>query len=99
MAHYKVGDWILSAEEYNEDLIFKWRLGLFAVGILLAGFMVHEFAPADWPKWLRFSVAIAGGTVIGGVLAYFAKQIESLVAWVVCAAVVFIVGAVIWSFI
>lgn len=99
MAYYNDGNRILSSDEYHAELIFKWRLALFAIGGFLTGFVVHESLPTEWEKALRFALIIGAGTVGGGVLAYFAREIESMVGWAVCLGILFAIGCVIWSFI
>lgn len=99
MAQYRVGDRLLSQEEYNEDLIFKWKLVLFSLGLFVAWYAVQQFVPIDWDKWIRFTLIAVGGSIIGGGFACFARQIDALSAWVLRAAVLYIVGAVIWSLI
>lgn len=48
MAHYRVGDRILSQEEYEEDGVHKWALLLFIIGALLAGSAMNSFLSEDW---------------------------------------------------
>lgn len=99
MAYYNDGSRILSSDEYYAELIFKWKLVLFAIGGFLAGFLVHESLPTEWEKALRFVLIIAAGSVGGGILAYFAREIEAMAGWVVRLGVLFVIGGIIWSFI
>lgn len=99
MALYKVGDRLLDADEYYLDLIFKWKIALFAIGASVAGFAAYGFIPIDWEKWIKFGIVIALGVAGGSCLAFFARQIEALSVWALRGALLFIIGAIIWSFI
>lgn len=99
MALYNAGNRILSSDEYYAELIFKWRLALFAIGGFLTGFVVHESLPAEWEKAIRFTLIIAAGAAGGGVLAYFAREIEAMAGWAVRLGVLFVIAGVIWSLI
>ena len=99
MALYNAGNRILSSDEYYAELIFKWRLALFAIGGFLTGFIVHESLPAEWEKAVRFALIIAAGSAGGGVLAYFAREIEAMAGWAVRLGVLFVIAGVIWSLI
>lgn len=97
MALYNAGNRILSSDEYYAELIFKWRLALFAIGGFLAGFIVHESLPAEWEKAIRFVLMIAAGSAGGVVLAYFAREIEAMAGWAVRLGVLFVIAGVIWN--
>lgn len=99
MAYYNDGSRILSSDEYYAELIFKWRLALFAIGGVLAGFAVHESLPAEWEKALRFALIVAGGFAGGGGLAYFSREIEAMAGWAVRLGVLFGAGFLLWSLI
>ncbi len=99
MVYYNDGNRILSSDEYYAELIFKWRLALFVMGGFMAGFVVHESLPAEWEKALRLALIMAAGFVGGGVLAYFAREIEALAGWAVRLGVLLVIGCLIWSFI
>lgn len=99
MAQYKVGERILSQEEYNEDKIQKWGLSLFIIGAVLCGVAVHASIPADWSKIIKFALIIVSGMAGGSVLAYFAKQIEALAGWCIVFGFLLVVGWAVWSFI
>lgn len=99
MVYYNDGNRILSSDEYYAELIFKWRLALFTMGGFMAGFVVHESLPAEWEKAIRLALIMAAGSVGGGVLAYFAREIEALAGWAVRLGVMLIIGCVIWNFI
>ena len=99
MVLYKVGDRILDTDEYYLELIFKWKIALFAIGASVAGFAVYGFIPTDWEKWIKFSIVITLGMTSGSCLAFFARQIEALSVWALRGALLFIIGAIIWSFI
>ena len=62
MAFYNAGTRILSSDEYYAELIFKWRLALFAIGGFLTGFVVHESLPGEWEKAIRFALIIAAAS-------------------------------------
>ncbi len=97
MALYNAGNRILSSDEYYAELIFKWRLALFAIGGFLTGFIVHESLPAEWEKAARFALIIAAGSAGGSVLAYFAREIEAMAGWAVRLGVLFVIAGVIWN--
>ncbi len=99
MALYKVGDRLLTAEEYDQEVVFKWKIGLFVIGAAIAGFATYGFLPSGWEKWARFAIVIISGLAGGCCLAYFARQIEIFSFWLLRAAFLFIIGAVLWSFI
>lgn len=96
MAQYKVGERILSQEEYNEDKIQKWGLFLFIIGAVLCGVAVHASIPADWSKIIKFALIIVSGMAGGSVLAYFAKQIEALVGWGIFFGLLVGAGCFVW---
>lgn len=47
MALYNAGNRILSSDEYYAELIFKWRLALFAIGGFLTGLVIYESLPGE----------------------------------------------------
>ena len=97
MALYKVGDRILSQEEYEDDKIQKWGLVLFVMGAVFGGIAAHASIPADWAKAVKFALIIASGIASGAVLAYFAKQVETLFWWTVLLGFLFVIGYVVWK--
>lgn len=99
MAHYKVGDRILSQEEYEEDGVHKWALALFIIGALLAGAAVNSFLPDDWSKYIRFPAIILAGGFAGAVVAYFAHSIRNLATWVIFLVILGGIGYGIWTLI
>ena len=99
MAHYRVGDRILSREEYEEDSIQKWGLALFIIGALIAGSAIHTFLPAEWPKYLRFISIILTGCVGGAIIACFARPVRNLASWGIMTAMLGGVVYGIWTFI
>lgn len=99
MAQYKVGDRILSQEEYDEDKIQKWGFALFIIGAVLCGIAAHASIPAEWAKVVKFGLILLSGMIGGTILAYFAKQIEALAGWCVVFGFLFVVGWAVWSFI
>lgn len=96
MAYYKVGDRLLSQEEYDEDSLHKWALGLFIGGALLTGAAVLSWLPVEWPKYVRFPIVVLTGGIAGGVGAYFTHLIRDIVAWIVMIIVISGSGYGIW---
>lgn len=99
MAYYKVGDRILSPEEYEEDGVHKWALALFIIGALLAGSAVNSFLPDDWPKYIRFPAVILAGGFAGAIVAYFARPIRNLAGWAILLAILGGIGYGVWALI
>lgn len=97
MAHYKVGDRILSQEEYEEDNIHKWGLVLFVIVALFAGSAMNSILPDEWPKYVRFPVVILVGGVAGTIAAYFVRPIRQVATWAILIAVLGGIGYGIWT--
>jgi hypothetical protein len=97
MAHYRVGDRILSQEEYEEDGVHKWALLLFIIGALLAGSAMNSFLSEDWSKYIRFPVVILTGGFAGAVVAYFARPIRNLAGWAILLAILGGIGYGVWA--
>lgn len=99
MTYHKVGDRILSAEEFEEDSIQKWGLALFIIAALLAGCAMNSILPDEWPKYIRFSVVILVGSLAGTVAAYFVRPIRHVAIWAIFTAVLGGIGYGIWALI
>lgn len=96
MAYHKVGDQILSQEEYEEDGVHKWALALFIIGALLAGSAMNSILPDEWPKYVRFPAVILAGGFAGTVVAYFARPIRNLATWVIFLVILGGIGYGVW---
>ena len=69
--------------------------GLFAGGVLTHVLLLKS--GVDWPKWLRFSLVIAGSGTLSYVLTILADLIWSIIMIVWLVVVVLGVGALIWK--
>ena len=77
------------------------RAGLFGlIGLLVGGVLTYvallKFG-AEWPKWLRFGLVIAGGGGLAYILAKFADIIWSILMSLLLLAVLWGVGSWIWK--
>ncbi len=88
MAYYKIGNQILSEEEYDAQSLAVWRFVLFVVVALAAGVLVHGMYSDELSKIWRFFgvVSVSAGT--GGVLALYAPYIRAIVAYLLIAVLV-----------
>ncbi|NUU68868.1 hypothetical protein HQN64_22605 [Enterobacteriaceae bacterium BIT-l23] len=80
MARYRVGNRFLSQEEYDAEQDGKWMPGLFLVGALGSGFLLHTYVvnPA-WHAAICFIVTVFPAVVIGCLLARFRRIIIMLI--------------------
>lgn len=97
MAYYKVGDRILSSEEWDDEVFFKWQIALFIIGAVVVGWGITSTVPDEWPKYIRFPLAVVSALLGGYSLTKFAKQIAELIAWLILIAIVGGIGLVIWN--
>lgn len=66
MARYRVGDKFLSQEEYDKDMDFKWACGLFLIGSILTGCLVHNYLVSpSWHQAIRFIVTAVPAFAVG----------------------------------
>ena len=66
MARYRIGDKFFSQEEYDEDMDFKWACGLFLIGSILTGFLVHNYLVSpSWHQAIRFIVTTVPAVTVG----------------------------------
>ena len=77
MAYYKIGNHILSEEEYDAQNLAVWRFVLFVVGTVTVGMFLHGIMPEDFSKMGRFTVFVLLGGVVGTMLAYSAAFIRA----------------------
>lgn len=89
----------LVAAERRENS--ETRGGLFGlIGVLIGGVFTYvallKFGGTEWPKWLRFSLIIAGAGVAGFMLAKFADLIWNIILTLLLIAVIYGVGSAIW---
>ena len=77
------------------------RAGLFGfIGLLIGGVLTYIALlklGTDWPKWLRFGLAIAGGGGLAYVLAKFADLIWNILLTLVLLAVLWGIGSWLWK--
>jgi len=77
------------------------RSGLFGlIGLLVGGVLTYVAllkVGADWPKWLRFSLVIAGGGGLAYILAKFADIIWGILMSLLLFAILWGVGSWIWK--
>ncbi len=76
MAQYKVGNQILSEEEYKSQVHGNWIFILFGIGVLAAVLIINSLVPSDWPKYLRFSCMFGAAIFCGGILSFFADYVR-----------------------
>lgn len=93
MARYRVGDRYLSQEEYDAEMDWKWVCGLFLIGTILTGWLVHtHLVSPDWHKAIRAIVTTVPALAIGMALVKLRNYIRILVG---IAVLLFIALAVI----
>ncbi|HIF26237.1 MAG TPA: hypothetical protein EYG18_08595 [Micavibrio sp.] len=88
MAYYKIGNQILSEEEYDAQNLAVWRFVLFLAGAVVAGFLVNGMYSDGLPKIWRFVGVIFLGAGAGGLLALYAPYIRAIVAYLLIAVLV-----------
>ena len=88
---------VASEQRESSDM----RRGLFGLLGLVAGGVLTHLAlvklGVDWPKWLRFSLVIAGSGTLAWVLAMLADIIWSIILLLVGLTVVWLVASLIWK--
>ena len=99
MAYHKVGDRLLSSEEFDQDSVEKWGLALFILIAFFVGAVLHSLLPVEWPKFVRFPLLMVTGAVAGVVAAYFARIIRNLFLWIIRLGIVSSMGYGVWTII
>lgn len=89
---------LIAAERRDNS---EMRSGLFGlIGLLIGSVLTYvallKLGSMEWPKWLRFSLVIAGGGVLAVVLAKFADLIWNILLTLILVGVVWGIGSVIW---
>lgn len=100
MARYRIGDRYLSQEEYDAEMDWKWVCGLFLVGSVLTGWLVHTYLVSpDWHKAIRFIVttvpALAVGVLLVKVRHYIQILIGICVLLLIAAVIIGVIASVI----
>lgn len=70
------------------------------IGLLVGGVLTYVAllkVGADWPKWLRFGLVIAGGGGLAYILAKFADIIWGILMSLLLLAILWGVGSWIWK--
>lgn len=78
MAQHKVGNKILSDEEFEVHAYEIWGFWLFVIGAIVTGMAVLEYMPEDWSKNVRYTALIASCGTVGFILAKLAPFIRQM---------------------
>lgn len=85
-----------SNEKFREDLA-----GLFGlIGLIAGGWIAYSMLGkfgAEWPKWLRFALVIAGGGTLAYVLAKLTGIICNTIKFCISLAILSGMGLLLWS--
>jgi hypothetical protein len=93
MARFRLGNRYLSQQEYDAEMDWKWVWGLFLVGSVLTGCLVHAYlVNPDWHKAIRFIVTTVPALAAGVVLVKLRHYIQILLG---LAVILLIAGVVI----
>lgn len=99
MAYYKIGNQILSEEEYDAQNLAVWRFVLFVMGAVVAGLFLLSTYPEELPKMWSFVCTVTAGIGVGGLMTMFAAYIRAgmslLVLIVLMCAVIYLVWLVV----
>ncbi|MCS2164035.1 hypothetical protein [Scandinavium manionii] len=92
MARYRVGNRYLSQEEFDAEQDWKWMVGLFLVGAVITGYLIHLYVvnPA-WHDAIRFIVTVTPSIAAGYLLARFRAFIIALLGLAVALLVISVV--------
>lgn len=98
MARYRIGNRYLSQDEYDAEMDWKWVCGLFLVGTIVTGWLVHTYlVNPDWHKAIRFIVTTVPAVVMGVVLVKLRHYIQIIVGLIVLLIGVGIVISIVAS--
>lgn len=100
MARYRIGDRFLSQEEYDAEMDWRWVCGLFLVGAVLTGWLVHAYVVSpEWYKSIRFIVttvpALAAGVLFVKLRHYIQLLISIAILLLIAAVVIGIISSII----
>lgn len=92
MARYRIGKKYLSQEEYNEVTDGYWALGLFFVGAILTGWLVHShLVSPDWHKAIRFLFTTVPAIAIGLILVKLRAYIRRILFVAMMIIIIYVV--------
>jgi len=78
--------------QYDAEIDWKWVCGLFLVGTIVTGWLVHTYlVNPDWHKAIRFIVTTVPAVAIGVVLVklrYYIQIIIALIALLIGVGIV-----------
>ena len=97
MAQYKVGNRILSKEEYESECIGNWAVMLFILGAVMAGIGAHDVLPEEWSKPLRFGLIVVSGGAGGIFAAFLAEKVRTAFFVFLGIGVLALIGNWVWS--
>lgn len=100
MARYRIGNRFLSQEEYDSEMDWRWVCGLFLIGAIGTGMLVHAYVVSpEWHKVIRFLVTVIPSIAIGVLLVRLRRFIMVLVGLLAILFVISLVVSVISSMI
>lgn len=100
MARYRIGNRFLSQEEYDAEMDWRWVCGLFLIGAIGTGTLVHSyFVNPEWHKLIRFLVTVIPAIAIGVLLVRLRYFIMVLVGLLILLFVVALIVSIISSMI
>jgi hypothetical protein len=100
MARYRIGNRFLSQEEYDAEMDWRWVCGLFLIGAIGTGILVHSyFVNPEWHKLIRFLVTVIPSIAIGFLLVRLRYFIMVLVGLLILLFVVSLIVSIISSMI
>ena len=100
MARYRIGNKFLSQSEYDNDQDTKWMGGLFLVGALITGFLLHYYlVNPEWHKAIRFTVTTVPAIGVGVLCAILRHVIQMIMGLAIILAVIALIISIISSLI
>ncbi|ELY7546119.1 hypothetical protein SOK14_004228 [Cronobacter turicensis] len=100
MARYRVGNKFLSQAEFDEEQDAKWIGGLFLVGALLTGFLLHHYlVNPEWHKAIRIAVTVIPALGMGILLAFLHRIVRMLMGLAFILAILALVIKILVSLI
>lgn len=92
MARYRVGNRFLSQEEYDSEFDWKLMVGLFLVGSIGTGFLLHQYVVnPHWHDSIRFIVTVLPSIAVGCILALLRTLILMLFIAIIAITIVAVI--------
>ncbi len=95
--YYKVDNWLLNEEEYNEHCVGLWAVCLFIGSAIFCGYHLHGMIPVEWAKEMRFAALVIPSVIAGVIAARFAGFIRGAFFIGLALVVVYVAVAWVWT--